>query len=63
VLRARERGPTPSPSAVFFLGLVAESIKELGGALGVINHFSSNSHVDSFINHKAKKDQPPHIHD
>jgi hypothetical protein len=33
VLRAREHASTPSPSVVFFFGLVVESIKELGGAL------------------------------
>ncbi len=33
MLRAKEHAPIPSPSDVFFFGLVAESIKELGGAL------------------------------
>jgi hypothetical protein len=33
VLWAREHTPIPSPSDVFFFGLAAESIKELGGVL------------------------------
>jgi len=33
VLQARECAPTPSPSIVFTLGLVVESIKEFEGAL------------------------------
>jgi hypothetical protein len=32
MLQARERTPIPSPSAIFFFGLAAKSIKELGGA-------------------------------
>jgi hypothetical protein len=35
VLRARERIPTPFSSVVITFGLVAESIKELEGALGI----------------------------
>jgi len=33
MLRARECAPTPSPSIVFTLGLVIESIKKFEGAL------------------------------
>ncbi len=32
MLQAKERAPTPSPSAIFTCRLVIESIKELGGA-------------------------------
>jgi len=35
VLRAKKRAPTPSPFVVFTFGLIIESIKELGGALGM----------------------------
>jgi hypothetical protein len=35
VLRAKERIPTPFSSVVITFGLVAESIKELEGALGI----------------------------
>jgi hypothetical protein len=37
VLRARERAPTPSPSAIFNFGLIAKSIKELEGASCDVN--------------------------
>jgi hypothetical protein len=36
VLRAKERAQTPSPFVVFTFGLIVESIKELGGALDIM---------------------------
>jgi hypothetical protein len=32
VLQSRECAPTPSPFAIFTIGLIVESIKELGGS-------------------------------
>jgi hypothetical protein len=38
VLRIKERNPTLSPFAIFTFGLLVESIKELGGAIGNLLH-------------------------
>jgi hypothetical protein len=49
VLRAREHAPTPFPFTIFTFGLAIESIKELGGALGMLMRswaiLGSNGHT------------------
>ncbi len=42
VLQARECAPTSSSSIVLTFGIIVESIKELGGALGIVGYKSED---------------------